>query len=325
MQSILQHCEACLGNGGELGLSARLYSPEREMLDEVAFKHGNPLPMASLVKVPIAMTLVSETPDDGTAMGHTLTVDSATATPGPLRNPLDHLYFLPWQTTRQESLGQLLAFMLQWSDNTAADALLRHVWGSGAVMRWLSKERILGVQVQRSILELLVFYYALDHLPSRTLLAPIAKGPFEKIAEVVTTVRRIAPAYACRMERERRLVETGEDSCTPAALSDLLERIASRAACKDIFNHMLHCKTGRRRMLEGLKTHAPLVTSIAHKTGTLGSITNDAGIMHFKSGQWAVLTVLACKSERPLAVREQVIADATAAVVSHWRDAGYLR
>jgi beta-lactamase class A len=82
---------------------------------------------------------------------------------------------------------------------------------------------------------------------------------------------------------------------------------------------MQRCRTGTRRIAASLKGHQVFVKSFGHKTGSLGAIANDVGIIHFKNGYMAALAVMTCQSAVDMAVRDEQIAEVARAVISQWK------
>jgi hypothetical protein len=91
-----------------------------------------------------------------------------------------------------------------------------------------------------------------------------------------------------------------------------------------VYRHMQRCATNKRRIAEGLTQHQPVIKSFGHKTGSLGAIANDVGIIHFNNGCFAVLTALTCLSTASMWVRDEQIATVTDAIISQWRMAQLL-
>jgi beta-lactamase class A len=96
--------------------------------ESLSIKGDTPFPMASTVKVAIAALYLSQV-DHG-------------------RKTLD-------DTIDGESVRKLMARMLIYSDNRAADVLFKDVGGPTAVHQWLTRNGIRGVHVDRTIAQLL--------------------------------------------------------------------------------------------------------------------------------------------------------------------------
>ena len=152
--------EKRLGEGA-LGLHALLVGADGSERSEVRFNSNRYFPMASVVKIPIAMSLVSEVLSGRVSFDETLTVQPARVCPGPPRNPLDRTYYQPVRAPRIVTLDELLRLMLVDSDNTAADVVLDRLGGPVAVSLYMRSRGIQEVNFGRTLSELLSFYYDL--------------------------------------------------------------------------------------------------------------------------------------------------------------------
>jgi beta-lactamase class A len=84
-----------------------------------------------------------------------------------------------------------------------------------------------------------------------------------------------------------------------------------------VYFNMERC-ANRQRIAAGLKEHWPSVKSCGHKTGSVGAIANDVGIIQFNNGYFAVLAVMTCHSTVRMPVRDDQIAAVTRAIVGEW-------
>jgi len=305
--------EQTLGKGGKLGLSATLIDSSGQRA-ELSFNSNRLFPMASLVKIPIGMALVSQVENGA--------IRSSGATPGPARNPLDWLYFCPVEIWKTQTLDRLLSFMLHHSDNTACDAIVRRLGGISAVQEFLSTSGPAGICATRTISELLHYYY---DLPRGSSSRSDLLRSFKRARDIFRTVRGIRSPYVCRMEKEKHLAESGEDSCTPAAIARLFAAVVGEAKYSQLLAGMRRCATGKRRIFKALEDDAFMVKSFAHKTGSLGAITNDVGIIEFQSGDVAIMAIMISKSDASLPDREQTIASVATGVLNLWRATGDLQ
>ena len=239
--------------------------------------------------------------------------------PGPIANPLDRLFFMPWVGKRTESIQRLFELMFTNSDNTAADAVIRLLGGTQNVMRFLSNEGVDGIRINRTISELLTYYYDLTRSgccqSGSTNLA-------RSVGDVLTTVRQISPAYACRVDKERCMAESGEDSATPATVSELLARVSTDPRFRQVYDQMLRCRTGKQRLQRGLRGFKSNLRRFAHKTGSLGGIANDVGVVEFSTGYVATLVVMSCRCSATMAARESCIAEVAEVIITDWAETG---
>jgi beta-lactamase class A len=85
---------------------------------------------------------------------------------------------------------------------------------------------------------------------------------------------------------QERLVDDPSDAATPEQLSRLLaaiaeERVLSKRMTDTLLAIMRRTVTGKRRIPGSL----PPGTPVAHKTGSIGSVANDIGILTLPSGR----------------------------------------
>src|SRR5437660_744292 len=107
--------EKGLGPAGRLGVAARLHDANGQVRDEIVFNADSPFPMASVVKVPVAMAVASRIHESGFSLDEKIQIDSSMRSPGMVRSQLDHLFFFPFEKVRTESIDRLLGFMLHYS------------------------------------------------------------------------------------------------------------------------------------------------------------------------------------------------------------------
>jgi len=293
-----------------------LYDPHGERRAAIGFNEDNRFPMASVVKVPIGMRIASEIANGTLSLNEKITIHSRAASPGPFANPLDRFYFLPFGIVRTHTVEQPMAFMFHHSDNTATDAILRRLGGTSALTNFLRDLQIEGISIKRTMHELLTYFYALQ--PSDVTEEPYRRAS-QRIGRILGNIRRITPAFRCRPDREEHLIHSGEETCTPRAIAQLLKLLTMNPKYALVYSHMQRCATNKRRIAKGLKEQGVFVKSFGHKTGSLGAIANDVGIVQFKNGCSAVLAVMTCHSAVRMRVRDDEIATVTRAVISQWK------
>ena len=250
-QAFFQACQKRLGGTARLGISAVLFDPSGEKRADISFNEDARFPMASVVKVPIAMLIASEIANGALSLHETITIHPRAFSPGLITNPIDRFYFLPFATVRTYTVEQLMAFMIHDSDNTATDAILNRLGGTCAVMKFLFASDIEGISVKQQLVE-----------------SPMA--------------------------RETNVIFVNDASQEPGRCAN------------------------RQRIAAGLKEHGACVKSLGHKTGSVGAIANDVGIIHFNNGCFAALAVMTCHSTVRISVRDEQIATVTRTIVSQW-------
>ena len=91
----------------------------------------------------------------------------------------------------------------------------------------------------------------------------------------------------------------GKDNASPRAMTILLEKlwnkeILSKQSSKLLLDIMKKCKTGNSR-IRGL---LPEESVVYHKTGTIGNVTNDVGIVELPPGYGNIVISLFIKEAK---------------------------
>lgn len=139
------------------------------------------------------------------------------------------------------------------SDNTAADILWRLGGGAVAVNRWLKSLQLSGIRVDRSMAELIRDFDA----------------------------------------GENGFVLDPRDTATARSFNNMLvamqdEQVSGQMATELILAAMERCATGENRIRGALGSGV----RVRHKSGTLGAVVNDAGLVQLGDGSWFAITVL---------------------------------
>lgn len=211
------------------------------------------------------------------------------------------------------SLYKLLRLMIMFSDNSAADALMRLVGGPPAVTAWLERHDIHDLRVDRSERDLGDDWYGLTR-------GIDTLGSAEGIRELRAEVPEAAHDSAARA-----MLVDPRDTGTAAACVHLLERLWRRsllsAAMTDTLQAMLaRCRTAPDR-LPGL---LPKGTPVARKTGTGGTsrgvtvAVNDIGVMRLPNGDDVALAVLVGEPHESMGRAERLIARVARTVFDAW-------
>lgn len=173
-------------------------------------------------------------------------------------------------------VARLVERSLAHSDNTASDVLLRLAGGPAEVSRRMHAVGVHDVRVDRSMRRIFADWRG---MPREDFVADERdSGTAEGMVALLTALHR------------------GEE-LGPAARQVLID--ALRAAV-----------TGPNRIRAG----APVGATVAHKTGTLGPLTHDVGIITLPAGRGDVAIAVLIQSDAPLSAREGVIAAMARAV-----------
>ncbi|GIJ66742.1 serine hydrolase [Virgisporangium ochraceum] len=108
---LLDVAEAIAAEWAALGVRGSFLAEDVDTGDRLGFDVDEPVPLASVVKVPLALVVLS-----GTDLARTVTVDPATSSVGPTG-------LAAFRYPATVAVGDLLLLMLSVSDNASADAL----------------------------------------------------------------------------------------------------------------------------------------------------------------------------------------------------------
>ncbi len=252
-------------------------------------------PMASSYKVPIAVQLLTRVDQGEERLDRMIPLERSDLHPG--SGTLSDLFNKPGVVL---SVRNLLELMLLISDNSATDVVLRLAGGPDSVNARMRAFGIDGITVSRPTALLIADWQGVRDLPPEKEWSP---EMFRARARGVTAEDRAAAA--------QRFPGDPRDAATPESMARLLVAIHRRELLKPdtaelLVDIMQRCRTGDAR----LKGMLPQGTVVAHKTGTIGTTTNDVGILTLPAETGHVaLAVFVKASEKEGAARERVIAE----------------
>jgi beta-lactamase class A len=267
--------------------------------------HGTELfPQASAVKVPIAIEIMALADEGKLRLDKMVSLTPADLHPGSGR--LSELFFHPGVALSVENIMELAIVI---SDNSAADLMLREAGGPAAVTARMRALGLDGIHVDRSIAVLLADWGGIKAIPPET---EWNRDMWDKLFDAVPETEHVAA--------RRTQTRDPRDSATPADMTKLLARIWR----KDLFSPlyatkmldvMERCQTGKAR-IKGL---LPQGTDVAHKTGTVGGVVNDVGIITLPANRGHVaLSVFTKGSNRPEEVSEKAVAEISRTVYDYF-------
>jgi beta-lactamase class A len=195
------------------------------------------------------------------------------------------------------------------SDNSAADLMLREAGGPAAVTERMKALGLDGIRVDRSIAKLLADWGGIRNLPPET---EWTRDMWDNLFASVPNAEHMAA----------RRVQTRDprDTATPADMTKLLARIYRKDMFSPIYATKLwevmeRCQTGKAR----LRGMLPEGTDVAHKTGSMGGVVNDVGVMTLpgKAGHVAI-SVFTKGSGRDEEVSERTVAEISRTIYDYF-------
>lgn len=270
----------------------------------VSLRGAESFPQASAIKVPIAVQIMALADQGKLALDKMVSLTPADLHPGSGR--ISELLFHPGVALSVENIMEMAIVI---SDNSAADLMLREAGGPAAVTARMKALGLDGIRVDRSIAVLLADWGGIKILPPE---AEWNHDMWDKLFDAVPEAEHMA-ARRLQMRDPR-------DSATPADMTKLLARIWR----KDLFSPLYatkmlevmdRCQTGKAR-IKGL---LPQGTDVAHKTGSLGGVVNDVGIITLPGHRGHVaLSVFTKGSNKPEEVSEKAIAEISRTVYDYF-------
>jgi beta-lactamase class A/alkylated DNA repair dioxygenase AlkB len=220
-------------------------------------------PMASVVKLPIAIEVLKQVAEGRLTLERAVWLDASDIRPCcaiERRHP---------KGGASRTVRELLELAIIESDNTAADALLKLVGGADVVERRLRAMGFSLINVDRTEGQLLLDMAGVTNAP------PPEQWTIDLQRKLVAEVDR----ESLNKGRARYLTDE-RDTATPYETAQLLGRLQlgdllPQAETDVLIGYLLQTKTGPRR----LKGRLPPETPVAHKTGTTAVVINDVGII----------------------------------------------
>ena len=257
-------------------------------------------PMASVVKLPIAIEVLKQIAERRLALDRVVWLNASDIRPCctlERRHP---------KGGASRTVHELLELAMIESDNTAADALLKLVGGPEVVQQRLRNMGFHGINVDRSEGQLL-----LD-------MAGVIDAPAAELWTVELQRKLVAEVDRESLNKGRaRYLADERDTATPSEAAQLLGRLhlgdlLPRTETELLSSLMVQTTTGSRR----LKGRLPPDTIVGHKTGTTAVVINDAGIITLPpdskfAGRLALAVFIADGSR--IAAMERTVAQLAAA------------
>jgi beta-lactamase class A len=262
----------------------------------LAISGDEPFPMASTFKLPVLVELHAAARAGALRWDETVNITPEDQHLG--SGDITPLFDPPGVAISMRNLANL---MMMISDNSAADICLTRAGAANVTARMRSLG-IPGIRVDRTCQELILDYQGRD----TARLKDLAR---DDLREVMRRDQR-PQSFESRRAADERVAADPRDNATPTAMVALLERIwrgeaVDRAASNAMLELLKRCRTGENR-LRGL---LPSSTDVAHKTGTLGGVVNDVGIIYLPDNAGHVaIAVMSKRTRAPLEQVERAIA-----------------
>lgn len=252
-------------------------------------------PMASAFKVPVAVQVLTLVDQGRLALGQMITLGPADVHPG--GGEIGDVMFHPGVSLSVENLMEL---MLVVSDNSAADVMLREAGGPEAVTARMREIGLPGIRVDRPTAILISDWVGAKNIPPES---QWNLNMWKRLQNAVPNSEH--------MQARRAEMRDPKDTATPDDMTKLLVHIWKKdlltpATSAELIGMMERCETGKAR----IKAMLPQGTDVAHKTGTLGGVANDVGVVTLPNDLGHVaISIFTKASNKPEDASEKAIAE----------------
>jgi beta-lactamase class A len=285
---------------GVVGVSATHIETGRT----VSVRGSEHFPMASSVKIPFAVQLMALVGEGKTSLEKMVALEPKDLHPG--SGKLTELFFHPGVSL---SLANYMELMLVISDNTAADVVLRAGGGPGRVSARMTALGLPGIRVDRNIAILISDWMGAKNIPPES---EWNKDIWDQIYDAVPDAEHMSARKAQWADPR--------DTATPDDMTKLLVHIWKKdildAKNADVLLGMLErCQTGKAR----LKGMLPEGTAVAHKTGSLGGVVDDVGVITLPGDAGHVAISVFTKAwSKPSEAAEKAVAEVARTVYDYF-------
>jgi len=275
---------------------------------EVAIRADEMFPMASTYKVAIMTQVFREVDAGRMSLDERVTLTESDRRAG-------SGLFIFMKPGLNPTIHDLLLLMITVSDNEATDLLLKRV-GAANVTGMLRQLGIRDFRVDRSTEQIIGDWLGAADARLRGIsAAQMLANPQQFVSLTREQLDTAARAFA----------DDPRDHTSPRAMADLLTKIvkneaASEKSCQDMLGIMTEQQLRGRipRYLEEIRT--------ATKSGTIGPVTNDVGVLYVGK-QHVVVSVYTLKANPEVTTEtaEQFIGRAARVVYDYFQDAAAAR
>ena len=258
--------------------------------------------MASIFKIPIAIHCFKLIEQNKLHLTDPIEIRPTDIRPYGI---LDRHFHYPGVTL---SLYNVMQLMLQLSDNTATDVILRLLGDAAAIMQSFSDPIFADLDITHSCLQILLQQAGVVPLPVDE------RCTLEQIQTLINAVPKAEQETAAR-----NFSANPPNTATPKVIAELLTQIRQQTILTKESTHLLihwmrGCKTGINR----IRALLPANVQVADKTGTITGTIGDAAIIELPHNKGPLILVIFIKnSTKPKELDEKLMAQIARAVFDH--------
>ncbi len=245
---------------------------------ELYLNRNERFPMASSVKLPVAVHLMKLVDEGKTRLDSLIAIKSTDFSPGSGR--------IKYQAASGQrlSLKYLMEKMLTISDNTATDLIFKAVGGPASVSSSIKASGIQGMSVDRPIYLMLSNCWGVTSLKEND---PYSIQILDKLLSRVPREKRI--------EARRNFINDFRDTSTPEAMARLLQKVWIGDILSQQSSNLVLDIMGRSHGNSRIKGLLPPGTKVYHKTGTILGGLSDCGIVELPNRAGHLVVVVFVK------------------------------
>ncbi|MDB5483442.1 MAG: serine hydrolase [Caulobacteraceae bacterium] len=268
-------------------------------------------PLGGLVKAPVAAAALAEVDAGRLKLNDMITIRAVDLSPRPGR--VNRAFPLRGEDELRLPAADLIALTVQEGDNTAADVIMSHIGGPGAVTAWLRQHDIKDMRVDRYQREVQTNMFGMASF--RAAWKDEAAWAAAR-ASVPPAVREAAMAEFLADPRDTTTAEATLDFLNLLSGGDLLSR-----ASASLLLRLMSTATGPAPLRAGLPAHAALAHQSGYSDTDLGltPVTNDMGVVSLPGGRRFAIATFLAGSTATAAQRDTQIAQAAHLAVSALR------
>lgn len=268
-------------------------------------------PLASVVKLPIAITLLNEVEKGKIKLSDMINIDISDLRPGS-----GYMGYFLTKPGLAMSYDNLLESMMAISDNSSTDIIIRKLNGLKKVRTLLAKHKIENLFVSRSILELYVDSDGLKNVPTKK---------ERNLSSILKLVREVPDSDRIKSSTAFNL--DPRDQASPYALSLLLSKLQKGELLNSKHTNLLLDIMKRCTMNYRIKKFLPEGWVASNKGGTwhfrtkIFSYTNDVALVTLPNNQHLAISILV-KSDQsiPTDTHSNAIARIAEYIFKHYKN-----
>ena len=251
--------DALKAQNGEFGI----YIKHLQTGEEVRVNDDRLFQMASVFKVPILLTLFEQVNQGKLSLSQRITITEEDKVPG-------SGVFQEMDVDLSVTIKDLATMMIIVSDNLATDMLYR-LLGRDAIQKTMDELGLEKMRISHSCWELLCLTVGMEA-------TPYSPESYRELVSRVYGEGDYSDSYVLRTDQENNV-------CTPKEMATIFEKLASGAfisegVSEDILDILFRQQLGQR-----IPGRLPSHVKVAHKTGTIATTVNDAGIVYLPDGK----------------------------------------